>query len=236
MAKRATQKEVMAVPTPQWTRTWHPVSHADVIETTEKALKHTGIKILNKEYSLSKDGAKMFGTWKLDIATNAGFYMLGFRNALDKALALGYVAGNHITNCSNLQFAGDYIRFRKHTGRLDLDELKTISLDAVDSAVIEMKKLDEWHEGLHELWVPEEDQKLFTYDLFDRGVLNPGKFKQFQQAVEEEKQIDHGYDYPSLYNLHGAATRCMRDWSLLQTSQATPKLNTLCDDYIKLAA
>ena len=156
---RAPEELVMAMKAPEWTPTWHPVSHKQVIESLSGACKTMGLEVQKREYSLSTNGHRMFGVWHLAAGTNTMAYSLGLRNGTDKSLILGVCAGTRVFVCDNLCFSGSFIKFRKHTGGLDLDELKTIGLDAVQGAVIEMEKLSGWQEGLQDYWVPVEERK-----------------------------------------------------------------------------
>jgi hypothetical protein len=239
--RRVDLQEVMAVPSPEFTDSWHPISHGEVVTALKAACDTHGIGIRSEEYSLSANGAKMFGVWELDLLLNGTHYSLGLRNAIDKSLGVGVTAGTKVLVCDNLCFSGDYIKFRKHTSGLDADELQTIAHDAVGGAIIEMEKLYDWQNGLHEIYVPKNDHEAMVYDMVVEGVFSGGKINRFLQCLEEERAIRKGGALDgatSLYNMHGAATRLMRDQSLIQVAKATPKLNQICDDYrnMKLAA
>jgi len=238
MAKErtVTEKEVMAVKSPPYTDTWRPVSHREVIDAMEIACIATGIGVKSRTYSMNKYGTRLFGLWTLDVKVGNGKqmdYMLGFRNALDKSFALGACAGTHIMVCSNMMFSGDFITFRKHTSGLDQEELGRIAEDAVGGAVIEMEKLKDWQNGMQEIWVPKEDQKILTYDMMEAGVFSGSQFNKYLACLEEEKELENtvGGDLSSLYAMHGAVTRLMRGWNLLKVSESSARLKTVCDDY-----
>jgi hypothetical protein len=153
--RRVDENAVLAVPSPDFTKSWRPVSHGQVIQTLEAACQYHGIAVRSREYSMSANGAKMFGVWELDITVDGTAFSLGVRNSIDKSFGIGITAGTKVFVCDNLCFSGDYIRFRKHTAGLDMDELTEIANEAVTGAVVKMERLYNWQDSLHNVFVPE---------------------------------------------------------------------------------
>ena len=69
-ARRASEEAVCAIGEPEFTKTWHPVSHSKVISSLETAVKDAGIAVSNRQYSLGQEGLNMFGVWELDVQSN----------------------------------------------------------------------------------------------------------------------------------------------------------------------
>lgn len=230
---RCTEAEVLAVPEPEWTKTWHPVSHAKVLESLGNSVGKLGIKVNTRQYSLNGKGTQMFGVWGLDLGSKEIGYSLGFRNAIDRSMTLGVCDGTNVFVCDNLMFSGDFIMFRKHTSGLDYEEVQELSDNAVERAVIQMEKLEQWQQSLHEIEVPEPDFKQLAYDMIMAYVFSPAKLLRYVDAVQEEIKLEKGR---TLYTVHGGATRLLREASLHRVSDATKKLNGLCDDYMALKA
>jgi hypothetical protein len=230
---RVTEAEVMAVIEPQWSSSWHPVSHAKVVTALESAVEERGLAVVNKNYSLTQNGGRMFGSWQIDSGDPKYNYSLGFRNSIDQSMALGMVAGNHIMVCSNMQFSGDYITFRKHTGGLDLDELVYMANKAIEITMTKMGAFHAWHESLHEVPVSVNQGKILTFDFMKKGVIAPSQFKAYGEMVKEEYEESREC---SLYTYHGGVTRLMRDKSLFQIADSSKRLAGVCNDFIKIAA
>jgi hypothetical protein len=235
--KRVSEAIVRSIPEPEFTKTWHPVSHSRVIDSLQAACDNHGIKVVNKEYSITKNGGRMFGVWSLDIGTELKRYALGIRNAIDKSLGYGITAGNSVFVCDNMCFSGEFIKFRKHTSGLDYEELVEISYKAVQGAVIKMEELDQWQNSLADIYVPEIDRKVLSYDMITKGAFSPDQLTKYVKCLDEEKAIPlpgNGVltGTTSLYAMHGAATRLMRGWNLLKVADSTKVLNSICDDYM----
>jgi len=224
------EAEVLAVPQPEFTNTWHPVAHRRVIETVNGVLEEAGIGVKDKRYSLSADGANCFSSWVLDSGFGGRDPMLGFRNSINKSFALGFCAGAHIIVCSNMMFGGEFVEFNKHTAQMDdqmLHLMATNSFEQIQQQLIDFSK---WHDHLAEfLFRSRRNFKALVFDALNAGVISPPKFNQFLLAYEEEMKVD---STRSLKTFHGSATRMMRENSLFSQSTNNRQLNSFCDDYM----
>jgi len=233
--KRVHEAEVMAVPAPAWTDTWHPMSHSQLINATAKACQEIGIGIREKQYSMNKTATKMFGFWKLDGGNGEAGYSVGFRHAIDKSMGISYAGGSDVFICDNLCLSGDSIVFRMQTGGLSPEELLELAKEAMSGAMVYAQEFHTWQKSLHEIYVPQADYKGLVYDMVDRGVFAGGQIKNYLACLNEEKALRRGYALDgctNLHNVHGAATRLMRGWNLLRMADATKALNGICDDYL----
>lgn len=233
------ESAVRLIPAPEWTKTWHPVSHGQLIDATQAACDEAGIGVVEKKYSLNKTGEKMFASWNLDVGNGRIGYALGFRHATNRTMRIGFTAGTVVFICDNMCFSGDYMAFRMHTGGLDMDELYLMAQRCLQGAVLEMERLHEWQTNLHNIYVPRQDLKGLVFDMIADGVFSGGQINNYLSCLEEEKSVRHGYRLDgatSLYAVHGAATRLMRPWNMLRTSEATAKLQLVCDGYLEQRA
>jgi len=233
LTARVSEQEVMSVPEPEWTKSWHPVSHGKVIEAMELAVKDTGMDIVSRSYSLAGKGTNVFGTWLLDKEDNGMKWMVGFRNSMSKSLALGVCAGNHIINCSNMQFRGDdFIEFRKHTGGLDWDELVEIAKKAMVGLIERMGRLATWHSSLKERRIDQDDFKVLTFDAMKGNIFFPQQFPKFLDCYDmEQKTSPETGD--TMYQFNGGVTRLLRDQSLFAISHRTTNLIKMLGDFIE---
>ena len=59
--------DVLAVPVPEKTKTYHPVAHGELIEFIRERTKVTlGLSIRQEQYGLSRKDQQMFGVMTLD--------------------------------------------------------------------------------------------------------------------------------------------------------------------------
>ncbi len=231
-SKIATFDEVAAVPCPPATKTFRPVSHGDLVKVLRYACKRSGVGIKGEEYTLTRDGRRVFGSFELApfMRGNGRVYHLGFRQGIDKSMSIGICAGLQVVVCSNMMFDGEFVEFRKHTSGLDMPELNRMAFDAVTSTLTKMMLLKKWHDNLKTVKVNEYKFKCLTFDAMTQGVFAPGQLNNFLKAFDEEREVQ-GNDPEALYTWHGACTRLMRGNSLFQQSESNRILQGLCNNY-----
>jgi hypothetical protein len=229
--ERFTRNEVMAIPSPEYTKTWHPISHKEVINSLTAVLKNKGIKVVSETYSVKNHGNNIFGTFVLDIIKSGQNLMVGLRNSIMKTFAVGVCAGTHVIVCSNMQFKGDFIEFRKHTSGISYDELLEIEDRAIDQVIVQGKETVKWHEGLRKYALEAPKFKQITYDAMERGILAPNHFNKFLEAHTAELELVKSKT-GTLYEFHGAVTRMNRDLNLFTIDSRTRELCDLCDIYM----
>jgi hypothetical protein len=233
-SKFAEEKEVIAVPEPEWTDTWHPTSHKRVISAVTNTLEEKGLGARNKHYSLAGNGNNCFASWVLDQDTNGKSWMLGFRNSMNKSFALGFCAGVSIMVCSNMMFNGQFVEFQKHTSQLDDDRLLEMSSSTFNQIQPQIIELDTWHDKLAEFPMRStRNFKALVYDAMASGAFPPSRFERFLQCHTEEMQID---PTRSLRTFHGAGTKLLRETSLFTNARSNESLTLVCDDYMERMA
>jgi len=177
------------------------------------------------------DHHNIFGTWVLDVEKNGKQVAIGFRNSIAKLFAVGICSGVNVIACSNMQFRGDaFIEFRKHTSRIDYDELLEIEDRAIDRAIDQSTKLIKWQDSLRKFKLEEPEFKQITYDAMDSGILAPNHFKAFQDAYADELELTKVKN-GTLYEFHGAITRMNRNLNLFTILNRTTNLYNLCNTY-----
>lgn len=89
--ERVTRSEVMAIRSPERTKTWNPIAHAEVIKSLDAVLREKGIGIVKESYSVKNNGNNIFGTWVLDIEKRKKQITIGFRNSIAKLFFRGHM-------------------------------------------------------------------------------------------------------------------------------------------------
>lgn len=227
MAKAATEAEVRAVVAPPFTDTWHPVAHGQVMDAVELSLADVGLDVISRRFELGRDGDTVFASYKLDQKFNGSHWQLGWRNAINKAFAVGFCAGTLVTVCANLMFSGKFLEFRKHTSGLDWFELLRVAKVTMGQLVGHFDNLSKWQADLKTITLSPAEYKVLTYDAMVQGAVAPSKFKAFNEAYS----VESGLNGPSLYSFHGAGTRVMRENGLFTIADKSKALNKVVDDH-----
>jgi len=100
--------ELAQIPVPEATSTHKPVPHHTIVEALVETLSFRHIGVVQEEYAVSPDGAKMFGVLDLETQMDGCRFSIGIRNSHDKSIRLGLTAGLRVFVCSNMAFSGDF--------------------------------------------------------------------------------------------------------------------------------
>jgi hypothetical protein len=120
------------IPVPEETDTFKPIPHNVLIDKLEEALAFRHIQITNDEYAISGDGMKMFGLLELNADYEGVRFAVGLRNANDKSMRVGMVAGYRVFICDNMALSGDFKpMLNKHSKNFDLTEALAIGVDRI---------------------------------------------------------------------------------------------------------
>ncbi len=131
-ATKITRAELANLQTPSSTDTFKPVPHHELVASLEEALAFRHIEITDEEYCIAKDGAQLFGFLKVNADYEGISFGIGIRNAHDKSMRLGLVAGYRVMVCSNMAFSGDFKpMLAKHSKHFDLTETLSVGVDRI---------------------------------------------------------------------------------------------------------
>ena len=223
----ASETEALAIPQPEWTPTWHPIAHSIIIEALQGSVKNLGLEVRSKAYSLNRSGTKMFGVWNLYRHENPNITpLLGFRNSIDKSLALGLSYGTHVFVCDNMAFSGDYVEFRRHTQSLTPEYLFEKFIDILPGVVHKSEEFLNWHTDLKSYELSYSDFRLLTFSAMDYRIIAPSTFTSFVEAYREENEA-------TLYGFHGAVTGILRGRPLDVIASRTERLNDLIREFMR---
>src|SRR5918912_1490523 len=131
-ARKVARQELPVVPTPTATDTFKPIAHAGLIDELEDSLAFRHIKIVRDEYAVSADGMRLFGLLELNAEFEGVRFAIGLRNANDKSMRLGMVAGYRVFCCDNMALSGDFKPLlAKHSKNFDLVESLSMGVDRI---------------------------------------------------------------------------------------------------------
>lgn len=223
---RVTEDEVRAEPRPEFTSTWRPFSHADIIDAVQKACKDLDLSIVRKEYSIRRN-SKMFASWEISAiaGVKANYkemnFSIGLRNSIDKTHSVGFCAGKRVFVCDNLVFSGDFVIFRKHTGQLELGEIEILAKESLEALIPRFKQLNQWHNRMKKIKLSDEQASLLACAAMRKEILPASKYPQFH-ALYFDKDTKYT---PTLHGFHGACTELMMSNSLLTIQWKNEQLN-----------
>ncbi len=201
-----------------------PVPHIELVTVLRDAFAERGYAVDREQYSVTRDGARLFGTLDLQPITGRsltdgmdGGMAIGLRHSNDAAFALGVIAGLRVFVCDNLCFSGGTsLLRRKHTTGLDLDREVHRGMDR---AFASFRHLGQLLEQLKNTPLTDDQARLAIYGLvLDGGVIAPshlGKIHSWYfdpEVVATEADLARGLDDVAprtAYGVMSAVTRVL---------------------------
>lgn len=223
---RVSEDIVRAEPRPDFTSTWRPFSHGEIIDAVQSACDDLSLSIVRKEYSIRKD-SKMFASWEIAPieAVKANYkemqFSIGIRNSIDKTHSVGFCAGKRVFVCDNLVFSGDFVIFRKHTGALELGEILILAKESLQALIPKFKELEQWHNRMKKIRLTDEQAALLACAAMKKELIPASKYPNFHKLYFEK---DTKYT-ATLHGFHGACTELMMSNSLLTIQWKNDQLN-----------
>lgn len=148
-AETATWDQVEAIPTPEPTKSWKPIAHAQLVEDVMTTLERTGLQVKESAFATYQGGARFFGLLGLDCEGGGGDYQLvvGLRNSHDRSFPVGMTVGSRVFVCDNLAFSSEIQVVRRHTRYLmdDLPRLISTAVGSISaSADVQQQRFDHY--------------------------------------------------------------------------------------------
>jgi hypothetical protein len=130
--QKVNREYLSLIPVPESTDTFKPIPHNLLIDKLEEALAFRHIQITRDEYAVSGDGMKMFSLLELNADYEGVQFAIGLRNANDRSMRVGMVAGYRVFICDNMALSGDFKpMLSKHTKNFDLVESLSMGVDRI---------------------------------------------------------------------------------------------------------
>ena len=212
----------------------HPVPHIDLVESIERAASDRGLEIDREEFAVQRGADLIFGVMDFKrvpgmfdrlLPGEDGCLSLGFRAGNGRRMSLQAVAGARVFVCDNLCFSGDMIALqRKHTTGLNLD----VEIDAaLDRYLAHAGKLSDELNRLGDTEVSDDEAKVVIFDAFEGGALPPTKLPHVIANYFHPTAAMTDCQPRTLWGVHNACTRIVRDMKPRPAFEATTLLGKL---------
>ncbi len=226
--QKVTRAELALIETPAATDTFQPIPHARLIDSLEESLSFRHIGIVRDEYAVSPDGMKLFGLIELNAEFQGVRFAIGLRNANDKSMRLGMVAGYRVFVCDNMALGGDFKpMLAKHTKHFDLVESVSLGVDRIQRGFPALREtIDEMR--VRELTTDEGRSIIYRAFMENRFPVK------LMKAVHREFFIAPSYDefkQPTMWSLSNAFTTAFKELAPVRQYEMTAKLGKFLTQY-----
>lgn len=208
------------IETPPVTDTFQPISHSVLVNAVEESLAFRHISIEKSEFAISQDGMKMFGLLEVNQVYEGVNFAIGLRNANDKSMRLGMVAGYRVFVCDNMSFSGDFKPLlAKHTKNLDLVESVSIGIDRIQRGWQPLREAIDYKRATH---IDPDDAKVLIYNAFAHRQLPISLFREVSQEFGTTPES-------TLWSLENNFTESFKKLKPIAQFKAAAKLPALLD-------
>lgn len=163
-ANRVTREDLALIALPEATATFQPIHHARLVDELEEALAFRHISIVRSEFAVTPDGMRLFGLLEVNAEYEGVRLAIGLRNANDRSMRLGMVAGYRCFVCDNMSLSGDFKpMLAKHSKNFDLIESLSLGVDRIQRGFEPLKRAIDF-KRLHPL--DDDRARLMIYRAF----------------------------------------------------------------------
>lgn len=217
-------EDVAKVATPARTRTWCPVSHADILGIVEREMTSQGMVVQDRAYALAREGARMFAVLSLR-GVNDYTTVVGVRNSHDQSFPAALALGSRVFVCDNLAFSSEVTLSRKHTVNV-LRDLPGLT----SRAVARLSEARGYQDRRIAAYKGRDLSDVEAHDLMiralDRGVAPVTKLP---EIVSEYRKPRHAeFSARNVWSLFNAYTEILKG-NVHELSRRTMVLHGLCD-------
>lgn len=213
-SQEVTVDQLMAMPTPEATKTYTPISHYDVavnaLNIGSDLMQPKGWEVAGSRFQVSPDQGKFFGViaWESQEAADQGMrFSIGLRNSVDKKMTVGYCLGSQVIVCDNLVMSGDTVILRKHTGNAQ-DDLVQALLKGFYQATTSWQDTCALKAQMQALELNDVQAYGLLGVALDKEVITP---TQFTKVRQEWKEPRHGeFEGRNLWSLYNGATEIFK--------------------------
>lgn len=226
-SKLVTKAALDALPEPVALGTRHkPIPHGVLVGEILEEVERRDYLAVREQYALAADNQALFGVLDLKpknamVSSDRGV-SFGFRTSTNSTLSLQGVAGTRVFVCDNLALSGSMITFKnKSTTRLDLGAVLASGFDKFmqHEAILEVQIA-----RLTETSISDGEAKQRIFDVFNAKVVPVRLFDDVSRFYFHPGDDMTDVQPRSLWGLHNAFTRAMRDLTPVRLFNASAAL------------
>lgn len=241
-ARSITRQDLDAIPTPQATESWHPVSYGRLVAEVERSLAASNLHIVNQAYGVTLENARMFGLLHVANGTNPEDYavVVGVRGSLDKSLSEGVAVGSSVFACDNLAFSAEIVIHRKNTLNV-LRDLPVLIDTAMGKLQVQWGNQQTRIDAYKARQIEEEDALRLAWRGYKAGVFPWARGADILSEFQKPRHDEFLVNGHTVWTFFNAVTEMLKPregskasglWTL---PARTGRLHKICDDWVGLS-
>jgi len=208
--------QLRAIPLPEETKSYKPVSHHDLAMNLAKVASDllNGFTLDRSSFGLARDGNQMFGVHTYKNGSDDLGLSIGFRNSYDKSMSVGLAIGASVFVCDNLALTGEIAIMRKHTVNV-WNDLEELAITTIYRSQNNFSHIQDDAESMKSVDLRDDDAYRLIGLLFGRGILTNRQLSVCKR--EWLKPTYQDFKPRNLWSLYNSATEALK-------SSAPPKI------------
>lgn len=227
-AKLVSYGHLATLPEPQALGPMHkPVGHVKLVDAFRAEITTRGYQIERESFALAANSQALFGVidLKTDLAEATRCLSLGFRNSVDMSMGIQAVAGTTVFVCDNMALSGSMFALkRKNTTGLDLGAAVA---GGFDKFLLHSQALEVEIGRMTVTEVSDSQAKQLIFDVFSAKVIPVRLFDDVDSYYFRPNQTMPDCEPRTMWGLHNAFTRAMRDLTPVRRFGATVGLGKM---------
>jgi hypothetical protein len=196
---------------PQQTRTYKPITHAQLIDLTLDSINGAGFTLDKETYSMAREGNIANGQFSIrNVADSEMQLQIGWQNSYDKSLSLKFAIGARIFICQNGMVHGDMGSFKKaHRGSVQEFTPNAIT-EYIKQAGETFVQMQKEREAMKQIEITRRTKA----ELIGRMLIEESFITSTQMNIiaRELEAPTHDYGAPdSLWELYNYSTFAMKE-------------------------
>jgi hypothetical protein len=202
---------VTAVPVPQQTKTYKPVSNSQLIDLTLEGIHGAGFNLDQETYSLASDGQVATGKFTLSNVQDSEMQIqIAWQNSYNRMVSLKFAIGVRVFVCENGCVSGDMGTFKKkHQGTIQEFTPTAIS-EYIKSAGDAFREMQIQRELMKQIDLTKRQQG----ELLGRMVFEEEIISTMQLNIIRKELVKPSFDYgvqDTLWDIYQHTTHAMKE-------------------------
>lgn len=202
---------VTAVPVPQQTKTYKPVSNSQLIDLTLEGIHGAGFNLDQETYLLASDGQVATGKFTLSNVQDSEMQIqIAWQNSYNRMVSLKFAIGVRVFVCENGCVSGDMGTFKKkHQGTIQEFTPTAIS-EYIKSAGDAFREMQIQRELMKQIDLNKRQQG----ELLGRMVFEEEIISTMQLNIIRKELAKPSFDYgvqDTLWDIYQHTTHAMKD-------------------------
>jgi len=202
--------DLLNVEVPLETKSYKPVSHKEIIETTKENLEIYGYEILKESYLANDNGKQALGFYTIANQMDEDMALeIAWMNSYDKTRTLKFAIGTRVFICENGSVYGDKGAFkRKHTGDVKQINKENIQIFLEESSFIFNQMIED-----KERWKQQQITRKTCAELLGRMYVEEDIIKETQMSIIKNEIKIPSYEYnadDSVWEMYNHCTHALK--------------------------